>query len=179
MKPDLTDVATVKPCKNPGTKTFELAPKDSITVEVAVDKLFKKIPKGTYELSLQFDSSEATARDSKLTVWADTPLTSAMRFTIAKLVKTFTVTTTSPAKLTKSVTLTFVGHGHKHMAAGSGPSPLLTSAKLTAGGKTEDVYASVDGRAPFVLGTHVFSLVDYSYGDFMKLDYWGTIKLSP
>ncbi len=179
MKPDLTEVATLKPCKDPGTKTFELAPKDSITVEVAVDKLFKKIPKGTFELALQFDSSQATARDRQLAVGTDTPLTSALRFTIAKLVKTFTITTDTPASLGKGVTLTFVRHGHKNMLPGSGPSPLLISATLTVRGKTRAVDAAVDGKGPFALGGHVFSIVDYSYDDFMKLDYWGTIALSP
>jgi hypothetical protein len=119
----------------------------------------------------------ATARDSKLTVWSDAPMTSAMRFTIAKLVKTFTITTKEPVTFTKGVTLTFVGNSHKHMQEGDGPSPLLISAKLTAGGKTEGVYGNVDGKEPFSLGKHVFSIVDYSYDDFMKLDYWGTIKV--
>lgn len=179
MKPDLTELATVKPCQDPGTKTFELAPKESLTVEVAVDKLFERLPQGTYELALQFDSGQATTRDRQLAVGTDTPLTSALRFTIAKLVKTITVTTKKPASLGKGVTLTFVGNGHKHMPAGSGPSPLLVSAKLTLRGKTRAVDASVNGKEPFSLGAHVFSIVDYSYDDFMTLDYWGTIALSP
>ncbi len=177
LKSDLSEVATVKPCKAPGTETFELAPKDSFTVEVAVDKLFQKVPKNTYELALQFDSTEASALDRQLTVTTDTPQILVLRFTIAKLVKRITVTADTPASLAKGVTLTFTGHSHKHMMEGSGPSPLMISGKLTVGSKTKEVYASVYGKGPFALGSHIFSIISYSYDESMELDYWGTITV--
>lgn len=176
LKSDGTPVAEIKRCKAVRSETLELAPSATLTIEVPLAQLFKKLPRGSYQLDVALDATGARTADGSGLAWRQ-PLPSFM-FTVAKLVSTFTIERGRPAPLAKGVTLTFTGHGHKHTMEGDPPSPLLIAAQLATAGTTTEVSASVqtEDHAPFQLGPHTFDLVEYAYDERMTLRYWGTVR---
>lgn len=171
-------VGELLPCKNPGTATATLAPGAAIRVEVGLGELFRGIGKGTYDLDINLDSSGAVEIDTRLVVYGalDQPL---RRFTVAKLVKTFTIARGKTVALDNKTQLTFVAHGHKQVAPGGPRSPLIVAAKLVVNGTAEEVGASIqtEDQEPFSFERHLFELVSYNYNESMTLRYWGPVAV--
>ena len=166
------------PCKAPGTATMTLAPRAVLRVEVGLGELFRGLKAGTYDLDLDLDSSGAVAIDTRLVVHGKLEQ-ARRRFTVAKLVKTFTITRGKTVALDAKTKLTFVAHGHKAVMAGGPSSPLILSAKLVENGTARETGASIqtEDKEPFSLDRHVFELVSYEYDESMTLRYWGAVAV--
>jgi hypothetical protein len=171
-------VGEILPCKAPGTATVTLAPRAVIRVEVGLGELFRSVKPGSYDLDLNLDASGAVALDTRLVVHGklDQPR---RRFTVAKLVKTFTIVRGKTVALDTKTKLTFVAHGHKDVAAGGPPSPLILSAMLVENGRAHEAGVSIqtEDKEPFALERHVFELVSYKYDESMTLRYWGPVAV--
>ncbi len=175
---DGSAVAKLEACKKSRVEIIELQKGESVSVEVPLAKVFKKIPRGTFQLDLAWTSEGAVARDHKLALRSATPQ-QVLRFTVAKLVKTVTIKRDATAALAKGVTLGLTGHGHE-TPEGPGESALIAAFTITQGGTTQEHTVTVNGEhVPFALGEHVISMVSYQYDREMTLRYWGTIALSP
>lgn len=102
--------------------------------------------------------------------------------TIRPVMRSFVINRGETVQLAGGATLTFAGHSHKHVEAGS-ESPLIIEGTFTpAGGKADRFYASVRPEVGkpdshvFAVGDHYFELGEYEYGASMHLAYFGVVR---
>jgi len=163
----------------PGTDE-KVAAGTSATIEVPLTALFGELPKGTYEIEVDWDPTELEKARPGTGVRASQTSTSGSRFVIAKPLSTFKILRGKSVNLPGGHRLTFRAHGHKHTMAGGPPSPLIIRGEITVAKKKPvefDESVQVERNRVFQLEGLTFELGTYEYDNFMELRYFGPIAL--
>jgi hypothetical protein len=169
----------------PGTPTT-IAAGTELQVVLPLGEVFPAIGTGTFEIDVAWDVGElrdALGPDAGFEVmsWSVTDT----QFTVAKAKKEFVIRRGQSVKLPGGATLTFAGHSHKRVLAGSGPGPLIVGGRFAAPRlAAQDFSASLfpdEGPAIFDLGPddgpqHTFELLAWEYDASMTLRYYGALR---
>lgn len=143
---------------------------------VSLGKVFPSLRPGSYEfyvgwaLAAPGDAAQFTVASSSL---------DNTRFTIGKPVTVLTIQRGATVNLPDGAQLTFSGHSHKDVDERSAPGPLVVGGSFAPpGGRAEHFYASVfveTSRMFWLRDAYAFELVDYVYGESMRLRYYGNL----
>lgn len=169
----------------PGTAK-SIAPGESLKVVLPLRDVFPDLGFGDFDIDLRWDPTELRAAlgpDAGFDVlqWS----VSDTRLTIAKPKKELVIRRGESVALPGGATLQFDGHSHKSVDAESAPGPLIVGGSFGGRGKSkEEFWASIfpDQRPTiFDLVTrdgekHTFELMEYVYGESMRLRYFGVLK---
>lgn len=135
-------------------------------------------PQGTYEIAVRYDPTELERATNTTAMHASWSSLNARSFTIARALKQFRIAARKSVTLPDGVILEFGGHGHKRTFPGQ-TSPLIVGGTITLkGGKPDSFSANLfppESRLLRLADGRVFELVDYAYGEWMDLRYYGKI----
>jgi len=173
----------VRPCAVtawPGI-VAELAPNGDLAIELPFAKLFAgRWPRGVYQLDVDWDPSALDEARPGTAVSATQSSLANAPFAIARPLATFRIARGKSVNLPGGVRLRFLGHGHKHVAAGGPSSPLIVNTELVRGrGQPVEASANVqlEDTRLFELDGLMFELVAHDYDAWMQLRYFGKLAL--
>ena len=136
-------------------------------------------PLGTYSIDVDWNPTALEeARGLKIPRALQTSINET-EFTIAKPLTKLRIRRGETAKLPDGVLFTFAGHGHKDVMRGE-TSPLIISGsiKTNPAGSAEAFSVNLHPEQDRLLRVgddRVFEVVNYAYGDWMELRYYGRI----
>ena len=170
---------TVKPsaCAKPGPGTSRLiAPGAEVRFDIPLAKVFPALGAGSYGFAAGWKS--AAPDDAAAFSVLESSLNES-RFTIARPQAEVTIARGQTITLPDGAKLTFSGHSHKDVDARSAPGPLIVNGTFGPPKQAaKPFYASVfveSSRMILLADAYAFELVDYVYGESMKLTYYGNL----
>lgn len=151
------------------------------TLRVPFAELAARWPRGRYAVDVAWAPAElARVRGEAAAVRASQSSLNISSFVIARPLATVKIVRGATLRLPDGVALRFSGHSHKDIGPGES-SPLMVSGAVTRAGEARAEEFSLNlhtehSRIFWLQDELAFELVDYAYGEWMRLKYYGKLR---